>query len=120
MGVAHQVDEPHPHAGRRARHGRRLRREKVLLLYESANFDEAQFVEPERFDLSRSPNEHVAFGFGPHHCLGAGLARVEVRVMVERVLARLPDMALAGDVTRDAVGSITSLPVTFTPSPRRS
>jgi cytochrome P450 family 142 subfamily A polypeptide 1 len=100
------------------RHGRRLRQgEKVLLLYESANFDEAQFTEPERFDVARSPNEHVAFGFGAHHCLGAGLARLEVRVMVERVLARLPDLRIAGDVTRDAVGSITSLPVTFTPSP---
>jgi cholest-4-en-3-one 26-monooxygenase len=101
------------------RHGRRLRRgEKVLLLYESANFDEAQFTEPERFDVARSPNEHVAFGFGAHHCLGAGLARVEVRVMVERLLARLPDLSIAGAITRDAVGSITSLPVTFTPSPR--
>ena len=103
------------------RHGRHLREgEKVLLLYESANFDEAQFAEPERFDVARSPNEHVAFGFGPHHCLGAGLARLEVRVMVERVLARLPDLALAGEITRDAVGSITSLPVTFTPSARRT
>ena len=81
------------------RHGRQLREgEKVLLLYESANFDEAQFAEPERFDVARSPNDHVAFGFGPHYCLGAGLARLEVRVMVERVLARLPDLALAGEI----------------------
>jgi cytochrome P450 family 142 subfamily A polypeptide 1 len=102
------------------RHGHRLREgEKVLLLYESANFDEARFAEPERFDVARSPNDHVAFGYGPHHCLGAGLARLEVQVAVERVLARLPDMALAGEVERDAMGSITSLPVTFTPSARR-
>jgi cholest-4-en-3-one 26-monooxygenase len=102
------------------RHGHRLREgEKVLLLYESANFDEARFAEPERFDVARSPNDHVAFGHGPHHCLGAGLARLEVQVAVERVLARLPDIALAGEVERDAMGSITSLPVTFTPSARR-
>lgn len=100
-------------------HGRTLRQgDKVLLLYESANFDEAHFDEPERFDVTRSPNEHVAFGFGPHFCLGAGLARLELRVVFERLLARLPDLTLAGDITRDALGSITRMPVTFTPTAR--
>ena len=99
--------------------GRTLHRgDKALLLYESANFDETHFAEPEQFDVGRSPNEHLAFGFGAHLCLGAGLARLELRVMFERLLARLPDLALDGDITRDAVDSITRMPVTFTPTPR--
>ena len=67
--------------------------EQAVLLYESANFDEAQFDRPERFDTARDPNEHLAFGFGTHHCLGASLARLEIRVMLEQLLARLPDLA---------------------------
>lgn len=103
-------------------HGRAIRTgEKVLLLYESANFDEAQFTQPERFDIGRSPNDHVAFGFGPHFCLGAGLARLEVRVVFERLLARMPDIALVGETERDGVGAIASMPIHFTPStPPRS
>ena len=90
--------------------------DKVLLLYESANFDEAVFDDPERFDVARAPNDHLAFGFGPHFCLGAGLARLEARVMFEQLLLRLPDMKLSGDVTRDGVGAIAHMPVTFTPA----
>lgn len=89
--------------------------DQVLLLYESANFDETRFEEPERFDIERTPNEHLAFGSGPHFCLGASLARLEVRVMFERLLARLPDIAPTGDVVRDEMGSIARMPVTFTP-----
>lgn len=97
--------------------GRTLREgDKALLLYESANFDELQFPEPERFDVERSPNEHLAFGFGPHFCLGASLARLELHVMFERLLARLPDLDLDGEPTRDGVGAISAMPVRFTPA----
>jgi len=75
--------------------GQLLRRgEKVLLLYPSANRDEQVFDHPFRFDVERSPNDHVAFGFGPHFCLGNSLARLELQVMFEHVLRRLPEMEL--------------------------
>ena len=76
--------------------GQRIRAgEKVILLYPSANRDAAVFAEPFRFDVARTPNEHVAFGIGAHFCLGANLARLELRVLVEEVLQRMPDLALA-------------------------
>jgi len=95
--------------------------QQLLLLYPSANRDEAVFAEPERFDTARQPNDHLAFGFGAHFCLGNQLARLELRVMFERLLARLPDMARAGDGTLERrqanfVSGIESMPVVFTPS----
>jgi cytochrome P450 family 142 subfamily A polypeptide 1 len=68
--------------------------QKVLLLYPSANRDEDQFPDPFRFDIRRTPNEHVAFGFGTHFCLGNSLARLELQVMFEQLLDRLPDIRL--------------------------
>src|SRR5205085_1306260 len=68
--------------------------EKLLLLYASANRDEDVFTDPETFDVTRTPNDHVAFGFGSHFCLGNSLARIEIRAMVERLIARLPDLEL--------------------------
>jgi cytochrome P450 family 142 subfamily A polypeptide 1 len=101
--------------------GRRLAAgDKLLLLYESANFDEGHFDEPDRFDIARSPNDHVAFGSGPHFCLGASLARLELRVMFECLLERLPDVSLAGDIEHDGVGSIARMPVAFSPAPPRA
>ena len=92
--------------------------DKVLVLYESANFDEVHFVEPDRFDVARSPNDHLAFGFGAHFCLGASLARLEVATMVERLVHRLPDLAFASDDPLPRfMGAITALPVRFTPTP---
>ncbi len=99
--------------------------QKVMLLYESANFDAKKFVDPETFDAARQPNDHVAFGFGAHYCLGQALARVELKVMFERLLARLPDMELA---TSDAlprrqatfISGFESMPVRFSPAPRRT
>ncbi|MEY2454613.1 MAG: cholest-4-en-3-one 26-monooxygenase [Acidimicrobiaceae bacterium] len=92
--------------------------DKVLLLYESANFDETHFAEPERFDVTRSPNDHVAFGFGPHFCLGASLARLEVLTMMQRLLARLPDLELSSDVELPRfLGALQTLPVRFAPAP---
>lgn len=95
--------------------------EKVMLLYESANFDEQQFTDPERFETTRQPNDHVAFGFGAHFCLGNSLARLELRVMFDRLLDRLPDLQLAGGDAlprREAnfISGLESMPVRFTPS----
>jgi cytochrome P450 family 142 subfamily A polypeptide 1 len=99
--------------------------EKVLLLYPSANRDEAVFEEPFHFDLRRTPNEHVAFGFGPHFCLGASLARLELRVVLEVLLDRLPDVALVDAVEpalrpANFVSGYESLPVRFSPTAPRS
>ena len=55
------------------------------------------FDDPERFDITRTPNDHMAFGFGSHFCLGNRLARMELSVMFDRLLDRLPDLALADD-----------------------
>lgn len=77
-------------------HGKQLRTgDEVLLMYGSANRDERVFDDPERFDVTRAHNHHVAFGFGTHFCLGASLARLEIRVMFEELLRRIPDWRLA-------------------------
>ncbi|HEX7083741.1 MAG TPA: cytochrome P450 [Gaiellaceae bacterium] len=75
--------------------------DKVVVWYVSADFDEEVFDEPYRFDVGRQPNPHVVFGGGgPHYCLGAHLARLEVQVMFEHLLPRLADMQPAGPVER--------------------
>ncbi len=95
--------------------------DKAVLLYESANFDQSHFDEPERFDIGRSPNDHLAFGFGAHFCLGAALARLEVSTMVARILERLPDLELAtADPPERFLGALTSLPVRFSPVARQA
>lgn len=72
--------------------------EKVVMFYNSANRDERAFDDPYRFDVTRTPNEHVGFGAGgPHFCLGANLARREIRVMFEELLHRLPDIEVTGE-----------------------
>jgi cytochrome P450 family 142 subfamily A polypeptide 1 len=90
--------------------------DKVLLLYPSANRDAAVFQDPFRFDVRRTPNEHVAFGIGAHFCLGANLARLELRVMIEEVLRRLPGLELATSVPpplrpSNFISGLESLPV---------
>lgn len=103
-------------------HGTQLARgEKIILLFESANFDEAVFGDPESFRIDRYPNNHLAFGFGTHFCLGNQLARLELSMMLERLLKRLPDMELASQdplPLRPAnfVSGLERMPVTFTPS----
>jgi len=98
--------------------------QKAMLLYEAANFDETRFDQPERFDIARTPNEHLAFGFGSHFCLGNSLARLEMVTMFDRILERLPDLELvAPDETlprRPAtfISGLESMPVKFTPSAR--
>jgi cytochrome P450 family 142 subfamily A polypeptide 1 len=77
-------------------HGQWLRAgDQVLLMYGAANSDEREFDEPLRFDVTRRRGSHVAFGFGTHFCLGASLARLELRVLFEELLRRLPSFALA-------------------------
>src|SRR5262249_45895663 len=86
--------------------------DKVVMFYTSANRDESRFPDPDRFDIARMPNEHVAFGGGgTHYCLGASLARLEIRAMFDEVLARLDTIELDGPVTW--------LPSTFINGPRR-
>ena len=72
--------------------------DKVITLFESGNRDEAVFDDPNRFDIERDPNRHLSFGgYGRHHCLGAHLARLEIRVMLEELLTRLPAIQRADD-----------------------
>jgi cytochrome P450 len=90
--------------------------DKVVLFYYSANRDEAVFADPERFDITRSPNPHVGFGAaGPHYCLGAHLARRELTVMLRELLTRVPDIT-AGQPDRllsSFVNGIKRLPCQF-------
>lgn len=95
--------------------------QKLLLLYSSANRDEDVFAEPFTFDIARSPNEHMAFGFGAHYCLGNSLARLELVVMFEQLLARLPDLALAdtaepGHRPANFISGYETMPVRFSPT----
>jgi cholest-4-en-3-one 26-monooxygenase len=92
--------------------------DKVVMYYSSANRDEDYFTNGEKFDVGRTPNEHLAFGTGQHFCLGANLARLEIRVMFEELLRRLPDVELAGPVRRlrsNFINGYKEIPVKFTP-----
>jgi cytochrome P450 family 142 subfamily A polypeptide 1 len=103
-------------------HGTELREgEKMILLFESANFDEEMFEEPETFDITRYPNNHLAFGFGTHFCLGNQLARLELSIMQSRLLQRLPDMQLTSDAAlplrpANFVSGLEKMPVRFSPT----
>jgi cytochrome P450 len=94
--------------------------EKVVMWFRSGNFDDKVFDDPYRFDVTRTPNEHLTFGAGgPHFCLGANLARVEIGVMLETLYARLPDLEPTGPAVKmRAVSSngIKHLPVAWTPT----
>ena len=91
--------------------------DKVVMYYSSANRDEDVFPSGDKFDVGRTPNEHLAFGTGQHFCLGANLARLEIRVMFEELLRRLPDIELAGPVRRlrsNFINGYKEIPVRFT------
>jgi cholest-4-en-3-one 26-monooxygenase len=96
--------------------------DKVVFFHASANRDEDVFADPDTFDITRDPNPHIAFGGGgPHFCLGANLARMEIRVMFEHILDRIPDIRQGGDIQRlqsQFINGVKHLPVTFTPSAR--
>jgi cytochrome P450 family 142 subfamily A polypeptide 1 len=105
-------------------HGTSLKSgEKIMLMFESANFDEEVFGDPENFRIDRNPNNHLAFGFGTHFCLGNQLARLELKIMLSRILRRMPDLRLTDEnmlPLRPAnfVSGLESMPVVFTPGPR--
>ncbi|MCJ7670482.1 MAG: cytochrome P450 [Acidimicrobiia bacterium] len=92
--------------------------QQVVLMYGSANRDESVFTEPQRFDVTRDPNPHISFGFGTHFCLGASLARLELRIMFEELISKLDDWAWADKVgprrlPNAFVRGITEFPMTF-------
>ena len=103
-------------------HGTALKEgEKILLLFESANFDEQVFGDPENFRIDRNPNSHMAFGFGTHFCLGNQLARLELNTMLRKLLQRLPDLRLADGAAlplrpANFVSGPEKMPVVFTPT----
>jgi cholest-4-en-3-one 26-monooxygenase len=94
--------------------------DKVVFWHISANRDEKVFTDPDTFDISRDPNPHVAFGGGgPHFCLGANLARMEIQVMFDRLLDRVPDIHPDGPADRlrsNFINGVKHLPVAFAPS----
>ena len=98
--------------------GKKIREgEQLALWIPSANRDEAVFDDPYRFDIRRTPNEHVAFGKGEHFCAGAHLARLELRLMLKALLTRIEHIELAGKVERlksNAIAGIKHMPVRFT------
>lgn len=94
----------------------------VLNIYPSANRDADVFADPDSLRLDRSPNLHLAFGTGPHFCLGANLARTEIRILLDELFTRLPDIRVPDDVEPQRgpnalVTTVEHLPVVFTPAP---
>ncbi len=96
--------------------------DRVLMLYGSANRDENVFDHPDELDITRNPNPHLGFGIGPHYCLGANLARMELKVVFQELFTRLPDITVPegvapsrGDST--LVLALNHLPATFTACP---
>lgn len=102
--------------------GRKIRAgDKVVMYYGAANRDPSMFPEPDKFDVARAPNEHIAFGGGTHFCLGSHIARAEIQVMLREIMTRLPDIEQAGPVEYIASNFISGpskLPVRFTPKLR--
>jgi cholest-4-en-3-one 26-monooxygenase len=91
--------------------------DKVTIWYGAANRDEEVFPESQAFDVGRTPNEHIAFGGrGPHYCLGSALAKLEINLMFEQIITRLPDMQLAGEpqhLQSTLINGIKHLPVRY-------
>jgi cytochrome P450 len=90
--------------------------DKVVVFHAAANFDERRFPDPYRFDITRDPNDHVAFGEGPHVCLGAHFARLQLRALYRELVWRLPDLEVAGPVDRlvsNFINGIKHLPVRY-------
>ena len=86
----------------------------VVLWYPSANRDERQFPDPYRFDITRAPNQHLAFGHGPHFCLGANLARWELRAVLRELAGHVASLEIAGPAVMSTdlhVGTVHHLPV---------
>jgi len=114
--------------GRTARHDTEINGhpvqagERVLMYWASANRDEAEFAAPDAFDLDRERNRHIAFGAGPHRCVGSNLARMNLRVAIGEVVRRLHDIKLQPGADIDFHSTFNraplSVPITFTPGER--
>ena len=100
-------------------HGKEIRKgDQVVLMYSSANRDSEKFDDPEIFDVTRNPNHHIAFGFGTHFCLGASLARLEIKLFYEQLINRVESFALDGDpveMPNAFVYGLASCPMKLTP-----
>lgn len=119
LSFSRTVTEDHTYKGVDLRAG-----DRVLMLYQSANRDEDVFDAPDELRLDRDPNPHVAFGIGTHYCLGANLARAEVRVVFQQLFRRLRDLRVPDGATpqrgaSSLVLSLEHLPAVFTPEPAR-
>jgi cholest-4-en-3-one 26-monooxygenase len=92
--------------------------DKLVMYYMSANRDEAVFTDPFRFDVGRTPNDHVTFGGGGvHYCLGANLAKTQIRAIMRQLVDRVDDLELTGPVSRlrsDFVNGVKHMPIRFT------
>ncbi len=94
--------------------------DSLMMCYPSANRDEEVFTDPFAFQVDRFPNRHIAFGYGPHVCLGQYLAKLEMRLLFTELLARIDDFALAGDpawVEANFVSGLKRLPITYRARP---
>jgi cholest-4-en-3-one 26-monooxygenase len=98
-------------------HGCSIREGDIMaMFYPSANRDEDVFENPDRFDIGREPNPHLAFGIGEHYCLGANLARLELQAMFRQLAERLGEVELAGPIRRmrsNFVGGIKHMPIRY-------
>jgi cytochrome P450 family 142 subfamily A polypeptide 1 len=115
MSFSRTVTETHDYKGTTFAAG-----DKVLMLYQSANRDEDVFEAPDEFRVDRDPNPHLGFGIGTHFCLGANLARAEIKVVFTELFRRLSDIRVPGDAKLDRgdsslVLALNHLPAVFTP-----
>ena len=115
MSFSRTVTEDHELRGQQLKAG-----DKVLMLYQSANRDEDVFDAPDEFRVDRDPNPHLGFGIGTHYCLGANLARAEVKVVFQELFRRLADIRVADGARLDRgdsslVIALQHLPAVFTP-----
>ncbi len=100
LNMRRTATRDHEFQGRQIRAG-----DELLLMYASANRDESMFDRPDVFDVTRAHNHHVAFGFGTHFCLGASLARIEIRIMFEALLRRIPNWRLVPGTQPEVLGA---------------
>lgn len=103
-------------------HGERMRPgDKVMVVYGSANRDEREFTDADRYDIDRRPTQHLGFGHGKHYCIGAGFARILTRVMCEELLEAIPDFAIGASelewLPSPTFRSLVSLPIDFPTTP---
>lgn len=118
LNMRRTVTEDHEFHGKQLHAG-----DELIVMYPSGNRDERVFADPDRLDVRRSPNNHVGFGFGTHFCLGSSLARIEIRVMFEELLKRIPDWRLAPGAEPRIMGATFAraydrVEIEFTPGSR--